>query len=151
MIEVNFINNYAAQFDDYNDIYQEVAAVCMDVLNKNAAYEISVTLVNNDFIQKMNKEYRHKDYATDVISFENNNTFVPDDEYFDLGDVVISVDKARAQADEYQHSLKRELIFLFVHGLLHCCGYDHLDEITEKEMFAIQGAIMNEVKNKISF
>ncbi|MDR1782260.1 MAG: rRNA maturation RNase YbeY [Bacilli bacterium] len=151
MINVNFINNYNKDYDIYRDIYQECAAIAMKILKKDDEYDLSVTLVDNEFIHQMNKHYRNKDYVTDVISFENDFDVNIDIEYYDLGDIFISVDKAIAQANEYHHSLKRELIFLFIHGLLHCCGYDHLNENDEKIMFSIQGGIMDEIKNKISF
>ncbi len=80
--------------------------------------EISFALVNNEIIQKLNKQYRNQDKPTDVLSFPM------DDELW--GDVVISTEQAVLQAKEYGHSLKRELAYLAVHGILHLLGYDHL-------------------------
>ncbi|MDR3215247.1 MAG: rRNA maturation RNase YbeY [Bacilli bacterium] len=144
MINVNFVNNYHSSYDEYEEIYHKLAQQTIAFLAiDNYDYDISVTLVNNEFIHQMNNDYRHKDYVTDVISFENDNEFIFDN-YQDLGDVFISVDKAIEQAQAYHHSLKRELSFLFVHGLLHCLGYDHLNKDEEREMFRLQEVILNE-------
>ncbi|QII49865.1 rRNA maturation RNase YbeY [Bacillus paralicheniformis] len=111
--------------------------------------EVSVTIVNNEEIQKINKEYRGKDYPTDVISFaleedgEGEIEIIGADMPPVLGDIIISVDKAREQAEEYGHSLMRELGFLTVHGFLHLLGYDHMTEEEEKEMFTKQKDILN--------
>ena len=111
--------------------------------------EVSVTIVNNEEIQKINKEYRGKDYPTDVISFaleedgEGEIEIIGADMPPVLGDIIISVDKAREQAEEYGHSLMRELGFLTVHGFLHLLGYDHMTEEEEKEMFTKQKEILN--------
>lgn len=111
--------------------------------------EVSVTIVNNEEIQKINKEYRGKDYPTDVISFaleedgEGEVEIIGADMPLVLGDIIISVDKAREQAEEYGHSLMRELGFLTVHGFLHLLGYDHMTEEEEKEMFTKQKDILN--------
>jgi len=111
--------------------------------------EVSVTIVNNEEIQKINKEYRGKDYPTDVISFaleedgEGEIEIIGADMPPVLGDIIISVDKAQEQSEEYGHSLMRELGFLTVHGFLHLLGYDHMTEEEEKEMFTKQKEILN--------
>ncbi|GIN74995.1 MULTISPECIES: rRNA maturation RNase YbeY [Bacillus] len=111
--------------------------------------EVSVTIVNNEEIQEINKEYRGKDYPTDVISFaleedgEGEIEIIGADMPPVLGDIIISADKAREQAEEYGHSLMRELGFLTVHGFLHLLGYDHMTEEEEKEMFTKQKEILN--------
>lgn len=107
----------------------------------------NVVLVDNETIHKMNLEYRGMDRVTDVISFalEDDKTCLS----FEgnprvLGDIYISVPKAKTQAEEYEHSFKRELSFLAVHGLLHLLGYDHMEESEEKIMFARQELILSE-------
>lgn len=112
------------------------------------AAEVSVSFVDDDAIHALNRAFRGKDSATDVLSFP----MVEDDEAFDcdeaqdtvvLGDIVISMEHAAAQAEQYGHSLQRELAFLAVHSTLHLLGYDHEkspDE--EKDMFARQEAIL---------
>ena len=109
--------------------------------------EFSVILVDNDYIHKLNKEYRNIDRVTDVISFalEDEESFPALETKF-LGDIYISIDKAKSQAIEYGHSFKRELCFLAVHGFLHINGYDHMNKDDEKIMFNLQEEILNEAK-----
>lgn len=142
MININFINNYDSKYDDYEKEFIKIAENALQVLEKNKNYEISVTLVTNNKIHEINREYRHLDRVTDVISFENDFEFDFED-LQDLGDIFISVDKALEQACEYQHSIERELTFLFVHGLLHCFGYDHLNSDEEEEMNRLQEVILS--------
>lgn len=115
--------------------------------------EMSVTLVDNDEIQTINKEYRGKDQPTDVISFAiedeaEEDVFDLDLSQFDiprqLGDIIISFDRLQEQAQSYGHSIERELGFLCVHGFLHLNGYDHQNEADEKEMFSLQESILEE-------
>jgi probable rRNA maturation factor len=107
--------------------------------------EFSVIFVNNDKIHELNKQYRQIDKPTDVLTFalEDNNDIIKMDTRL-LGDIYISIDKAREQAQEYGHSYLRELAFLMIHGFLHLLGYDHMNEIDEKEMFSRQEEILNE-------
>ena len=96
----------------------------------------------------MNREYRNVDRPTDVISFafldneENKDEMLKHSGPVCLGDIYISVDKAKEQAEEYGHPLKRELSFLFVHGLLHLLGYDHMNKEDEEVMFKLQDEIL---------
>lgn len=112
--------------------------------------ELSVTFVDNDRIQEINREYRGKDKPTDVISFaleelgEGEIQISGGNMPRVLGDIIISIDKAREQATDYGHSVERELGFLAVHGFLHLLGYDHETEAEEKEMFDLQRSILDE-------
>lgn len=106
--------------------------------------EFNVIIIDNERIRNINREYRNIDKETDVISFaleDNDNIKMP---YRLLGDIYISIDKAKGQAVEYGHSLLRELGFLSIHGLLHLLGYDHMNENDEKIMFERQELILNE-------
>lgn len=91
--------------------------------------EVSVSFVNNEQIRELNNEFRRKDAATDVLSFPlgENGVYDVNEETgaYQLGDVVISVPKAMEQAEQYGHSLNREMGFLTVHSMLHLLGYDH--------------------------
>ena len=91
--------------------------------------EVSVSFVNNEQIRELNNEFRHKDAATDVLSFPlgENGVYDINEETgaYQLGDVVISVPKAMEQAEQYGHYLQREMGFLTVHSMLHLLGYDH--------------------------
>ena len=117
-----------------------------------AAAEVSVTFVDNEEIHTLNREYREKDKPTDVLSFP---MWEPEDieegTYEDghavmLGDIILSVEKARAQAEEYGHSIRRELAFLSVHSTLHLLGYDHeVSEEDEKYMNTKQEEILTRI------
>ena len=93
--------------------------------------EVSVSFVDNETIHKLNLEYREKDKPTDVLSFpmwekeELSDGSALDGHAVTLGDIIISAEKAKSQAEEYGHSLEREICFLSVHSILHLLGYDH--------------------------
>lgn len=95
--------------------------------------EFNVILVDNNYIHELNKNYRKIDRETDVITFAlEDNEEVNEEEHRLLGDIYISVDKAKSQALEYGHSFKREICFLAVHGFLHLLGYDHMNKHDEE-------------------
>lgn len=104
----------------------------------------NVIIINNEKIRKINREYRNIDRETDVISFalEDEKSFNRTDIRV-LGDIYISIDKARSQALEYGHSFKRELYFLAVHGFLHLLGYDHMKKEDEDVMFKKQEEVLS--------
>lgn len=110
---------------------------------------VSVQIVDNQTIQQFNQTFRRVDRPTDVLSFpqwETDEEIIElPDEPTPLGDIVISLPKAKQQAAEYGHSLERELGFLAVHGFLHLLGYDHQDAEQEREMFAKQEAILQRI------
>lgn len=105
----------------------------------------NIIFVSNEKINEINKEFRHVDRITDVISFalEDNPDIVYDD-FRLLGDIYIAIDVAYDQAIEYNHSREREVCFLATHGLLHLLGYDHMTEEEEKEMFGKQEELLKE-------
>lgn len=110
--------------------------------------EVSVTFTDNEGIRELNREYREKDSATDVLSFPMYDFLggdtPADEQSAELGDIVLSLERAIAQADELGHSVKREIAFLTVHSVLHLLGYDHeTGDEDEKEMFRRQNEIMN--------
>ena len=115
--------------------------------------EVSVTLVDNAEIKELNAEYRNIDRATDVLSFpmyeggEIDESEVLEGEPVSIGDIVLSLERATEQAQEFGHSFERETAFLCVHSVLHLLGYDHeLGEEEEKDMFARQEAVLAEMK-----
>ena len=131
-------------FNETNEKIEELKDVEMVLkkaieIEKLGVVNFNVIIVDNEFIHKMNKEYRGIDRPTDVISFALEDAHDIDyDDFRLLGDIYISIDKAKEQAKEYGHSLKREICFLSVHGLLHLLGYDHMEKEDEKVMFARQ-------------
>ena len=105
----------------------------------------NVIIVDNNKIHEINKEYRNIDRETDVISFAlEDDEIINDSPIRVLGDIYISIDKAKSQAEEYGHSLKRELCFLMTHGFLHLLGYDHMKKEDEEIMFPLQEKILEE-------
>ena len=109
---------------------------------KNVSF--SVIFVDNNKIQELNRDYRNIDRVTDVITFRlADYEEVMCGKINILGDVYISLDKAKEQSIEYGHSYLRELSFLLIHGFLHLLGYDHMNEEDEKEMFSLQEEILD--------
>lgn len=110
--------------------------------------ELSITLTDDEHIHALNKQYRGIDRATDVLSFafrESDEPEVIGADFDILGDVIISLERATAQAEEFGHSFLREVIFLEVHGLLHLLGYDHIDDAERLEMETEQKFIMDKL------
>ena len=111
--------------------------------------EVSVTLTDDAHIHELNRTYRAVDRPTDVLSFALTESEEPEivgaQGHEVLGDLVISLERMRAQAEEYGHSELRELSFLTVHGMLHLLGYDHMEEQERQEMEEEQRAVMEEL------
>ena len=111
--------------------------------------EVSVTLTDDAHIHVINREYRNVDRPTDVISFALTESEEPEiiggGEHEVLGDLIISLERMRAQAAEYGHTELRELSFLTVHGMLHLLGYDHMEAEERIEMEEEQRAVMEEL------
>lgn len=131
-MKVNIVNKYDEK--DYSEVINKVLKNGFNILNKRD-YGINIVLVSSSKIQELNKQYREKDYETDVLTF-------PDGYLNNLGDVFISIPKVVSQSLEYNHSFERELGFLVVHGLLHTLGYDHETIDEEKEMTDLQNRVL---------
>lgn len=118
------------------DMIKTVCEAVMDMEECGFDAEISVTLTDNENIHALNREHRGIDRATDVLSFpmldfdgdEADAEYDYDEDLVMLGDIVISLEKACEQAQEYNHSLRREIAFLTAHSMLHLLGYDHVDD-----------------------
>ncbi len=137
---------------DLEKIIQTTAAKAAQILGLEPTTELSVLIVDNEYIRELNSLYRDKDEITDVLSFamnelgEDEPDFAEQDEINILGDVVISLEQALLQSKEYDHSLERELGYLLTHGLLHLLGYEHDNEDEFKAMRALEEKIMSAVK-----
>lgn len=146
---------------DYEEIIKKVVLYALDYIKCPYETEVNVTLTDNQTIHEVNKEYRDIDRPTDVLSFpmidyDNPGDFsIVDDsmDYFDpetgeliLGDIMISLEKVKEQAEAYGHSRQRELGFLVAHSMLHLFGYDHMVEEEAKVMEAKQREIMDDLK-----
>lgn len=131
---------------------QGLDAVLINAAEAALAYEgvegdITILVVDDETIHEMNREYRNVDRPTDVLSFPDaeGETLLSIPDAF-LGDIAISLPRAKAQAAEYGHSLLRELTFLAVHGSLHLMGYDHMTDADREEMFARQDRILEKMR-----
>lgn len=113
----------------------------------NHKFEVNLTICDNDYIREINREYRDIDRETDVLSFPMMDFDTPDTTVM-LGDIIISYEKAASQAEEYGHSLKRELCFLCCHSALHLLGYDHETEGERNEMEQKQKEILERLNLK---
>ena len=127
---------------------EEAAKVCLELeeVDSNLT-EISLTFVDMEEIQNLNREYRGIDSVTDVLSFpqfESKDEFPKVGEII-MGDVVICTEKAMLQAEEFGHSPEREIIYLFTHSLLHLMGYDHMEEDEKRIMRQKEEAVMNRI------
>ena len=143
-MEVDIFNETNVKLDDEMKLMKKVLSHGKEKLNVEDVI-FNVIIVDNNYIHKLNKEYRGVDRETDVISFalEDDDTFNPEERI--LGDIYISIDKAKEQSESYGHSLERELCFLAVHGFFHLLGYDHMKKEDEKVMFSLQDEILNEM------
>ncbi len=129
------------------DAEELIRRAVTQALTKNAASgDVCVLITDAEEIQRLNASYRNIDRVTDVLTFpawEGEAILCPPDGY--LGDIAICFERAAEQAEEYGHSLERELAFLSVHGTLHLLGYDHMQPEDEQKMFAKQDEILNEL------
>ncbi|HHV26260.1 MAG TPA: rRNA maturation RNase YbeY [Tissierellia bacterium] len=119
--------------DELIELMEKVMKECLALEEKGFDTEISVSFVNNKEIQELNREYRNVDSSTDVLSFPMTDDFslihIPI-----LGDIVISLEKALSQAEEYGHSFNREVAYLTAHSMFHLLGYDHMKEDEKQVM-----------------
>ena len=160
---IHFDYEVTEKFDfDYEAMETQVIEACLDYADCPYEAEVSVLLTDNEQIRQINSEYRSIDAATDVLSFPVIEYEVPGDftgleeetaDYFHpetgellLGDIVISLDRAKQQAEEYGHSLMRELAFLTTHSMFHLFGYDHMEEEERKIMEDKQREVLEQLQ-----
>ncbi|MBR5614092.1 MAG: rRNA maturation RNase YbeY [Clostridia bacterium] len=141
---------------ELRDLVREAAKASLEYMEFGTKVEISVMFTDNEEIRELNREHRDIDRATDVLSFplieydedgsvlEEYMDFNPNGEMV-LGDIVISLERAAEQAQEYGHSFEREVGFLTVHSMLHLLGYDHIEPEDEEEMFGYQKEILKKM------
>ncbi|KRN93188.1 metal-dependent hydrolase [Pediococcus stilesii] len=151
MMDIQLFDHTEKEPQQHLDLIADILEFAGNYLHLDEETEISVTLMHNDEIHQINKEYRGVDRPTDVISFAINDAdedIIMDPEMAEeipenIGDLMISVDKVAEQAEFLGHSYERELGFLCVHGFLHLNGYDHMEKIDQEKMFPLQKEIMN--------
>ncbi len=147
---------------DVEEVVQRVAESVLDSEGCPCEACVNVLVTNNEGIREFNRQYRDIDKETDVLSFPNVDFEEPgkfviekerEADYFDpdsgelvLGDIILSVDRIKEQAESYGHSLKREFAFLVAHSMLHLCGYDHMEEAEAAVMEKKQEATLQKLK-----
>ena len=146
-MELDF-NSLIDGYNEYEEVYLDLLTKTLSYLKIKCSPIVSVSLVDEELIHQINRDYRHIDRVTDVISFafldnEDRETILKSEGDVVLGDIYICLDVAKRQAEEYGHSLNRELRFLFIHGLLHLLGYDHMTKEDEEIMFPLQEKILS--------
>ncbi len=144
-MELEINSEIEQNIDEYRDIYPKLLEKALKMLCVTTNVIMSVTFVDENTIHEINKTYRNIDRPTDVISFaflDDKNEKIVGDIPLDLGEIYICYDVADKNRLSYNNSLKRELCFLFVHGLLHLLGYDHVIKEDEKVMFPLQEKIL---------
>ena len=141
----------------YDEVIKKVIEQCYKEENiKDSKLIITITLTNSENIKKINKKYRNIDRATDVLSFPmfekeelKRKIATKDYKHEDvLGDIVISLEKVKEQAEEYGHSFERELSYMVVHGFYHLMGYDHIEEADKVEMRAKEEKVLEKLNIK---
>ncbi|MGX7148672.1 rRNA maturation RNase YbeY [Enterococcus ureasiticus] len=152
-MDISFIDETSNLSKENLEEVESLLQFAADFLKISEDTEMSVSFMDNAGIQVINRDYRGKDVPTDVISFaleeegEDELPIIFEDaaDAFprNLGDIMISTERAAEQAAEYGHSFERELGFLAVHGFLHLNGYDHMEPDDEKEMFGLQKEILD--------
>lgn len=141
IVQIEFLD--VEENKEYSKVIDRVMKKCFEeeeLLDINLY--ISITLTNAENIRKLNKEYRNIDKATDVLSFpmfekeEIKELLLLEEHIVEdvLGDIIISIDRVKEQAIEYEHSFERELSYMLVHGFYHLMGYDHIEEKDQNEM-----------------
>lgn len=144
-IDFEYIDEQHLCDKDYENDFMLILETALKHLHIEDDIELACIIVDDERIHEINRDYRHIDRSTDVISFalEDSDQFYVEGMPRALGDIFISYDHALMQAKEYEHSIYREMCFLFTHGILHLLGYDHMNEEDEKEMFALQKDILS--------
>lgn len=146
--QVNLFNEQNFNLENFPNLALAILEqTLITIKDPHASSEVAVIFIDEAKSLELNRTYRNKDYIADVLSFGNKaEQDLDDQEANDLGDVFICYPKAKKQAVEYEHSITRELSFLFLHGLLHNLGYDHEIKEDEKVMFGLQKTILNQLK-----
>lgn len=142
--------------EQYVNLLERTVITCLKDENMDSGCEINILLTDDASIRQINRQFRDIDHSTDVLSFpminQNNGRIQSEEGDYDmdeglllLGDIVISMETAQKQAQQYGHAIERELAFLTSHGVFHLLGYDHMEKDEETVMLAKQGAVLNKL------
>lgn len=146
-VYIDFCDNEIEIFKGYEELSEKLIKCVFDYIGFGEDAELSISFVTDETMREINLKNRGIDSATDVLSFPQYDDIgfeAFEDEPVFIGDVVISYDRLKAQAEEYGHSLLREYSYLLVHSILHLMGYDHMEEEDKKEMREAEEAILEQ-------
>lgn len=151
-MEISVINQTSEKnWNRYKKDFETIAAKTKELLQVEQEMIASIIFVTPKEIHEINRTYRNIDRPTDVISFalmDSEDDYEMMEDTKELGDIFININAIREQAEAYGHSLRREVCFLFTHGLLHLLGYDHETKADESIMFSLQDEILNDIVPK---
>ena len=136
------ITNETNEKIEMDDKLESVIRTVLETEGLSLAYEVSITFVDKDEIHQLNKEFRKVDRPTDVLSFPMDTDFIVEGVDAMLGDIVICMDVAKEQANDFGHSLDREIMYLTCHSTLHLLGYDHMTDDEKREMLTREKEVM---------
>ena len=151
-MELGFENRLEAKYDALEGTFLHIMKTAFGLLDVRSNYEVDVSLVDDETIHEMNRDYRGVDRVTDVISFAFEDDDGPKGQIKGaevprmLGEIFLCIPQALRQAETIGNTADREISFLFVHGLLHLLGYDHMTEEDEAIMFPLQEKILANAK-----
>ena len=145
-MQINVLIDHGQDLVQSLDI-EGLALFVLQEMNCPESTDLTISFVSNERIHELNKEYRGMDKPTDVLSFECDNVpfddeDVDDVEEYELGDVIIATDVALAQTEEFGTTFEEEVSLLTVHGLLHLCGYDHIEDEEAEIMEALEQSLL---------
>ncbi|AUM62806.1 rRNA maturation RNase YbeY [Spiroplasma monobiae] len=142
-LEFNYETN--ENLKEYEELYSILLNSAKEVMKIEQSLSLSVNFIDSKRSREINNEYRKKDYVGDVISFPIDDDFgiYSQLEFKEIGDIFITFEEAKNKAEKYNHSIKEEMAWLFIHGLLHILGYDHENNQKEAdEMFGLTDLIL---------
>ena len=147
-VYVNNLQDQLAAGEDLQALAERAAQAALAAGGAPAEAEVSVVFVDDDYIRRLNRQYRGVDAPTDVLSFamQEGEPLAGKEEEVILGDVVVSLPAAQRQCAEYGHSLEREVAYLIVHGVLHLLGYDHQTDEQKQVMRAKEEVVLEKLK-----
>lgn len=146
MVELIVKNEYSKRFV-YKRLFNDVLKKFLEITKVSGNVQVELLIVSQEDMKQYYKKYKGKDKSTDVLSFPGDwKELEKIVGYKPLGDIIISYEHVQKQAKEYNHSLKREWTYLFVHALLHLIGYDHVSEDDENKMNKVASVVMEEMR-----
>lgn len=146
-MQINILLEHGKELVEPLDI-EGLASFVLTEMKCPQSTDVSISFVTNERIHELNRDYRNMDKPTDVLSFECDNIPFEDENIddaveYELGDVIIATDVALAQTEEFGTTFEEEISLLIVHGLLHLCGYDHIEDDEAEIMEALEQKLLS--------